>query len=222
LRALRFLAGTDALGRDLLTRTLTAGRRRLDGEPPPVLGAPEEAGLAEGVGAGEEGEHPVPKPEAVGPALDRLALRMRVRAEDVAVTGEAVRLRSEASVRRTASPVTATSSARTRMRRASRSRAGPTLLAVVALACLLGPFVTGHPYDRLYYDYPGVPPSHRRGGGAGRGRGARPRRRRGRTGTGSPEIPQAGIDERACPGSGATSSTGRSTGTTRWCSARWC
>lgn len=39
------------------------------------------------------------------------------------------------------------------------ARACAALLVVVALACLLGPFATGHPYDRLYYDYPGVPPS---------------------------------------------------------------
>ncbi|GJD61575.1 ABC transporter permease [Methylobacterium frigidaeris] len=39
------------------------------------------------------------------------------------------------------------------------ARASAALLLLVALACLVGPFVTGHPYDRLYYDYPGTPPS---------------------------------------------------------------
>ncbi|AWB22892.1 peptide ABC transporter permease [Methylobacterium currus] len=39
------------------------------------------------------------------------------------------------------------------------ARACAALLALVALACTLGPFLTGHPYDRLYYDYPGTPPS---------------------------------------------------------------
>lgn len=39
------------------------------------------------------------------------------------------------------------------------ARASAGLLLLVTLACLVGPFLTGHPYDRLYYDYPGTPPS---------------------------------------------------------------
>ncbi|GJD48385.1 hypothetical protein OPKNFCMD_1103 [Methylobacterium crusticola] len=33
------------------------------------------------------------------------------------------------------------------------------VLLGVALACLVGPLLTGHPYDRIYYDYPRTPPS---------------------------------------------------------------
>ena len=36
--------------------------------------------------------------------------------------------------------------------------ASAALLALVALACLVGPSLTGHPYDRLYPDYVRVPP----------------------------------------------------------------
>ncbi|TNC12121.1 ABC transporter permease subunit [Methylobacterium terricola] len=39
------------------------------------------------------------------------------------------------------------------------ARACAAVLALVTLACLFGPLATGHPYDRLYYDYPGTPPS---------------------------------------------------------------
>lgn len=43
-----------------------------------------------------------------------------------------------------------------------RNRAAVTsivVLAVVALACIFGPFVTGHPFDRVYPDYVKVPAS---------------------------------------------------------------
>ncbi len=49
--------------------------------------------------------------------------------------------------------------ARRRLLGDSLARASAGMLLLVALACLVGPFLTGHAYDRLYYDYPGTPPS---------------------------------------------------------------
>ena len=43
-----------------------------------------------------------------------------------------------------------------------RNRAALTsiiVLSFVALACIFGPFVTGHPFDRVYPDYVRVPAS---------------------------------------------------------------
>ncbi|ACL60916.1 ABC transporter permease [Methylobacterium nodulans] len=39
------------------------------------------------------------------------------------------------------------------------ARLGLAVLGLIALACLVGPFLTGHPYERIYYDYPRTPPS---------------------------------------------------------------
>src|SRR4029453_4081110 len=42
------------------------------------------------------------------------------------------------------------------------NRAAPTSLIVlgfIALACIFGPFFTGHPFDRVYPDYVKVPAS---------------------------------------------------------------
>src|ERR687889_2951518 len=43
-----------------------------------------------------------------------------------------------------------------------RNRAAVTsivVLALIALACIFGPFLTGHPFDRVYPDYVKVPAS---------------------------------------------------------------
>ncbi|MGY2049054.1 ABC transporter permease [Methylobacterium sp. JK268] len=39
------------------------------------------------------------------------------------------------------------------------ARASLAVLALIALACLVGPVLTGHPPDRIYYDYARTPPS---------------------------------------------------------------
>ena len=54
------------------------------------------------------------------------------------------------------SPSPAARSGPTRARRLSRNRAAVAsmvVLALIALACIFGPLLTGHPYDRVYQDY---------------------------------------------------------------------
>ncbi|HJW79879.1 MAG: ABC transporter permease, partial [Microvirga sp.] len=43
--------------------------------------------------------------------------------------------------------------ARTRLTRNRAAVASMAVLALIALACLVGPLATGHPYDRVYQDY---------------------------------------------------------------------
>jgi oligopeptide transport system permease protein len=47
--------------------------------------------------------------------------------------------------------------ARRRLRRNKAAVASMVVLAAITLACLLGPLVTGHPYDRVYQDYVRTP-----------------------------------------------------------------
>ncbi len=49
--------------------------------------------------------------------------------------------------------------ARTRLLRNKASVASIVLLALIALACIVGPFLTGHPFDRVYPDYVRTPAS---------------------------------------------------------------
>ncbi|MFL5140899.1 MAG: ABC transporter permease subunit [Microvirga sp.] len=49
--------------------------------------------------------------------------------------------------------------ARTRLTRNRAAVASMAVLALIALACLVGPLATGHPYDRVYQDYVRVPAS---------------------------------------------------------------
>jgi oligopeptide transport system permease protein len=49
--------------------------------------------------------------------------------------------------------------ARARLKRNRAAVASIAALAMIALACLLGPALTGHPYDRIYQDYVRTPPS---------------------------------------------------------------
>jgi oligopeptide transport system permease protein len=49
--------------------------------------------------------------------------------------------------------------ARTRLVRNKAAVASMILLALIALACLVGPFFTGHPFDRVYPDYVRAPAS---------------------------------------------------------------
>jgi len=49
--------------------------------------------------------------------------------------------------------------AMTRLLRNRAAVASLALLALLALACTIGPFLTGHPYDRVYQDYVRVPAS---------------------------------------------------------------
>ncbi|RVU14318.1 ABC transporter permease [Methylobacterium oryzihabitans] len=48
-----------------------------------------------------------------------------------------------------------------RLRRDPAAVSSLAVLLLVALACLVGPLLTGHAYDRIYYDYPRTPPSWR-------------------------------------------------------------
>jgi oligopeptide transport system permease protein len=49
--------------------------------------------------------------------------------------------------------------ARTRLTRNRAAVASMAVLALIGLACLVGPLATGHPYDRVYQDYVRVPAS---------------------------------------------------------------
>src|SRR3954447_5606850 len=49
--------------------------------------------------------------------------------------------------------------ARTRLIRNKAAVAGIVLLGAIALACIFGPFVTGHPFDKVYPDYVRAPAS---------------------------------------------------------------
>jgi oligopeptide transport system permease protein len=51
------------------------------------------------------------------------------------------------------------SDARIRLMRNKAAVASLVLLAVMAMACIVGPYLTGHPYDRIYQEYVRVPPS---------------------------------------------------------------
>jgi oligopeptide transport system permease protein len=69
---------------------------------------------------------------------------------------------SEAAVLPITEPVAGRSlwtDARARLLRNRAAVAGMIVLVLVALACLLGPLATGHPYDRVYQDYVRTPPS---------------------------------------------------------------
>src|SRR5215212_6105030 len=49
--------------------------------------------------------------------------------------------------------------ARTRLIRNRAALVGMVLLALITLACLFGPSLTGHPYDTVYPDYVAAPAS---------------------------------------------------------------
>lgn len=49
--------------------------------------------------------------------------------------------------------------ARSRFRANRAAMTGVVFLLTMALACLLGPYLTAHPFDRVYQDYVRVPPS---------------------------------------------------------------
>jgi oligopeptide transport system permease protein len=49
--------------------------------------------------------------------------------------------------------------ARERLFRNKAAVAGIVLLGAIAIACILGPFVTGHPFDKVYPDYVRAPAS---------------------------------------------------------------
>src|SRR3954470_18703548 len=69
---------------------------------------------------------------------------------------------SEAAVLPILEPVAGRSlwaDARSRLVRNRAAVGGMAVLALIALACLLGPLATGHPYDRVYQDYVRVPAS---------------------------------------------------------------
>ena len=69
---------------------------------------------------------------------------------------------TEAAVLPISAPVAGRSlwaDARARLLRNRAAVAGMAVLALVALACLFGPLMTGHPYDRVYQEYVRTPPS---------------------------------------------------------------
>jgi oligopeptide transport system permease protein len=69
---------------------------------------------------------------------------------------------SEAAVLPIMEPVSGRSlwaDARRRLARNKAAVASMAALALIALACLFGPLVTGHPYDRVYQDYVRAPAS---------------------------------------------------------------
>lgn len=49
--------------------------------------------------------------------------------------------------------------ARARLLRNKASVASMIILTLIALACIFGPFFTGHPFDRVYPDYVRAPAS---------------------------------------------------------------